>query len=97
MAACRFEYMRQLTSAGVPDHLSEVCHKSFAEYEMGCRGYEGDGSSCNANQKAIDELKSVFWSQPDGLACDAGDDVEWPLHGPGKLAIGCRCRPLRES
>ncbi len=51
-----------------------------------CRGYEGDGSSCNANQKAIDELKSVFWSQPDGLACDAGDDVDWPVNGPGEAA-----------
>lgn len=48
------------------------------------RGYEGDGRTCTANEGAIQELEGVYWSQPEGLACDPGVDVEWPKEGPGE-------------
>lgn len=48
-----------------------------------CRGYEGDGRTCSANPAALAQLEGLYWSEPEGLACDAGYDVAWPTSAPG--------------
>ncbi len=48
------------------------------------RGYEGDGKTCAANAAALQQLEALYWSEPQGLACDAGYDVAWPDTSPGE-------------
>ena len=48
-----------------------------------CRGYEGDGRTCSPNPTALAQLEGLYWSEPEGLACDAGYDVAWPTSAPG--------------
>lgn len=48
------------------------------------RGYDGDGKTCTADPAALQALTSLYWSEPQGLACDAGDDVAWPTSAPGE-------------
>lgn len=69
-----------------------ACINTPGSYNCSCHwGYDGDGRTCNPNQRAIQELQSVYWSQPQGLSCDAGADVEWPASGPGGW-VQQRCR-----
>lgn len=58
------------------------------EADLPCcrRGYDGDGKTCVANPTALQALTSLYWSEPQGLACDAGEDVAWPTSAPGEPA-----------
>ncbi|KAL4423208.1 hypothetical protein ABPG77_000341, partial [Micractinium sp. CCAP 211/92] len=63
-----------------------TCVDTDAGYACQCWwGYDGDGKTCTADPAALQALTSLYWSEPQGLACDAGDDVAWPTSAPGYI------------